>query len=199
MKRQIKPDLTPVKFPESLKWERTHAPQSLKELCDVVNAECTEAINWYFEKKRRKKYFGLMSRMGAIVATAIAGLIPIIVEITKPTTAQSSISPAWSTVALAFVALFISLDKFGGWTTGWIRYAKAGMQLSQLQSNFKLKWEPQLILLASNPGDPELLKEAISQLKTFLESVHEVVKKETDLWIQEFQGVLKEIENGGKT
>jgi phage terminase large subunit-like protein len=96
------------------------------------------------------------------------------------------------------VALFISLDKFGGWTSGWIRYVNTAQQLSQLQSNFKLKWEQELISLSNAEEYLDVLKESIAILEKFLNSVHDLVRKETDLWVQEFKGVLHELEKGEK-
>ena len=198
MKHDKQKNLIPSLFPEKLQWDRDNVFISLGKLYDFVNRECDDAIAWYYDKKKWKKRCGVLSRVLAIFGAAIAGLVPIIIEIQKSTGCKYILSPGISTVSLAFVALFISLDKFGGWTSGWIRYVNTAQQLSQLQSNFKLKWEQELISLSNAEEYLDVLKESIAILEKFLNSVHDLVRKETDLWVQEFKGVLHELEKGEK-
>jgi hypothetical protein len=198
MKHDKQKNLIPSLFPEKLQWDRDNVFISLGKLYDFVTIECNNAIFWYYDKKKWKKRCGVLSRVLAILGGAIAGMVPIIIEIQKSTGCKYILSPGISTVSLVFVALFISLDKFGGWTSGWIRYVNTAQQLSQLQSNFRLKWQEQMISLFKAPDYIEVLKETVLLLENFLDSVHDVVRKETDLWVQEFKGVLHELEKGEK-
>ena len=125
-----KDDLTPGGFPADLKWTQDDATESLEKLYQFANNECKRAIDWYFNKKRSKRIAGYASRVGAILALAVSGLIPILGEIYK-TNDIPSISPAWATVALAIVAIFVALDRLGGYTSGWVRYVRTGQTLQE--------------------------------------------------------------------
>jgi hypothetical protein len=79
-------------------------------------------------------------RLGAILAVAVAGLIPLIGELLKRND-KLWLSPAWATVALALAGLLIAIDRFGGYTSGWIRYVRTAQKLTSLQGEFRLDWE----------------------------------------------------------
>ena len=108
------------------------------------------------------------------------------------------ISPAWATVALAVFGLFITLDRFGGYTSGWIRYITSGQSLSDLQSDFRVEWEKYRLSLDASQIDTAIVQQGIERCKTFLSQVHSVVKSETDQWAQEFKKALIELEENAK-
>ena len=105
-----KHDIKPGDFPKGLIWTSDKATESLDRLYEFSNAECTQAIDWYFKQKRSKQIAGYISRVGSIVALAVSGIIPILGEIFKRNDVPG-ISPAWATVALAVFGLFIALDR----------------------------------------------------------------------------------------
>ena len=115
------------------------ARTSLEKLYQFVNAECARAITWYFQKKRNKRIFGSLFRVGAILALAVSGIIPVLGEIYEVDDVPR-ISPAWATIALACAALLISLDRYGGYTSGWIRYMRTGLLKFARDRRRYLQW-----------------------------------------------------------
>jgi hypothetical protein len=192
-KKNIKPGV----FPDDLKWTGDEAVESLERLYKFVNDECKEAINWYFRKKRSKSSAGSLFRVGAVLALGVSGIIPILGEIYK-TNDIPAISPAWATVALGIVAIFVTLDRLGGYTSGWIRYIRTAQTLSQLQSDFRVEWEKLRLKLQGGQTDSATVQQGIDQCKEFLTKVHSTVRAETDQWAQEFQRVLHELEEKTK-
>lgn len=186
-------DLKPGIFPQDLNWAEGEAVKSLENLYSFVNVECQRAIDWYFSKKRNKRIAGYVFRVGAILALAGAGVIPILGEIYKSDNVPG-LSPAWATVALAIVAIFVALDRLGGYTSGWVRYVRSGQALSQLQSDFRLEWEKQRLVLYGGQTDAATVQEGIDKCREFLAEVHSTVRAETDQWAQEFQKFLLELE-----
>ena len=104
-------------FPKTLDWSPTKQQESLDQLYLFVVNECAASINWYYQKKRSKSLLGFLLRLGAILAVAVAGLIPLIGELLKRNN-KLWLSPAWVTVALALAGLLIAIDRFGGYTSG---------------------------------------------------------------------------------
>jgi hypothetical protein len=189
-------DLIPQGFPRNLDWYPDHRLSSLERLYDFVNSECEKAVGWYYRSKRSKSRLGYWLRAGAIVAVATAGIIPIIGEIFEASDGSPLISPAWATVALAIAALFVALDRFGGYTSGWVRYVRTAQKLSILQADFCLDWEEYRFNLPHTHEEEhvEYIKEGIRKCREFLREVNREVQNETNLWAQEFQQALVEVD-----
>jgi hypothetical protein len=192
-----KGDLKPGSFPGELKWSESEATASLEMIYQFVIDECDRATRWYFVKKRTMKILGYIFRVGSILALAIAGVIPILGEIYEKGDVPG-LSPAWSTFALAIAGVFLSLDRFGGYTTGWIRYIRTAQALSRLQSNFRIEWESQRLILQSGQTDSATVDQAIQKCRDFLAQVNLIVGAETDEWANDFQKVLAELEKKTK-
>ena len=192
-----KDDLTPSVFPVDLKWTEGDATESLEKLYQFANYECKRAIDWYFIKKRSKRIAGYAFRLGAILALAVSGVIPILGEIYK-TNNSPDISPAWATVALAIVGLFVALDRLGGYTSGWVRYVRCGQSLTNLQSDFRVEWEKLRLALQEGQTDSAIIQQGIDKCKEFLAQVHSTVRAETDQWSKEFQKFLLQLDEKTK-
>jgi len=188
-----KGDLKPGSFPEDLKWSESEAIASLEMLYQFVNDECDRTTKWYFVKKRTMKFLGYVFRVGAIMALATSGVIPILAEIYEKGDVPG-ISPAWATFALAIAGVFIFLDRFGGYTSGWIRYIRTAQALSRLQSNFRIDWESQRLILQGGQSDSATVDQTIQKCRDFLAQVNSIVGAETDEWAKDFQKVLAELE-----
>jgi hypothetical protein len=189
-----KENITPGVFPQSLEWNQTDSYKSLDHLYEFVNEECKKAIDWYFGKKERKRIAGYAFRVGSIMALGFSGIIPILVEIYKVGD-EPGISPAWATVALAIAAILVSLDRFGGYTSGWINYIRTAQVLTQLQSIFRVEWEHLQLELQAERADRAIIEKGIEKCREFLEQVHSTVRTETDQWSQDFQKVLLEFDD----
>ena len=192
-----KGDLKPGSFPEDLKWSETGATTSLEKLYQFVNDECDRATKWYFDKKKTMKFFGYVFRVGSILTLATSGVIPILGEIYEQGDVPG-LSPAWATFALAIAGVLVFLDRFGGYTTGWIRYIRTAQALSRLQSNFRIEWESQRLILQSGQTDSATVDQAIQKCRDFLAQVNLIVGAETDEWAKDFQKILAELEKKTK-
>ena len=187
-----KKDLVFQDFPKDLEWHTENRWNSLEQLCEFVNYECEKAINWYYASKRIKSRMGYFLRAASIIAIAIAGMIPIVGEIYEQSDGSPIISPAWATIALATAALCVALDRFGGYTSGWVRYVRTAQRLTILQADFRLDWEeyrfrcPQLTAAETQEG--------ILLCRAFLRDVNVEVQNETTAWAQEFQQALLDVE-----
>jgi hypothetical protein len=128
----------------------------------------------------------------------MAGVIPVISEIYKNSD-TCAIPASWATVALAFGAFFIAIDRFLGCTSGWIRYIRSSQKLSLLQTEFRMDWEKLRMSLQKNPADDSGIQNGMELCRDFLKDVYTVVKSETDQWAQDFQKSLAEFEEKGKS
>ncbi len=186
------PNLRPTGFPEALDWSRDKQQESLDKLHRFVVGECGASIDWYYRKKWSKSLLGFLLRLGAILMVGVGGLIPLIGELLKRN-GIPGISPAWATVALALAALLIAIDRFGGYTSGWIRYIRTAQTLTRLKGEFLMDWQEHRRALCGEPTDSDRTKEGILLCKQFLCRVYEQVRLETDLWAEDFQQALQTV------
>ena len=176
-------DLKPSGFPDDLDWGGDPL-KCLQKLHDFVLDECSASIDWYYRKKKIKSRLGFMLRLVAILAAGAAGIVTILASHVK------QLEPVWATGLLALAALLISIDRFGGYTSGWVRYVRTAQNLVILQGEFRLAWEEQRRLLSSIPPEPVQIEKSILLCRSFLEQVYEKIRHETDLWAQEFEQAL---------
>ena len=185
-------NLQPMGFPRTLDWSPAKQQESLEQLYLFVVNECAVSINWYYHKKRSKSLVGFLLRLGAILAVAVAGLIPLMGELLKRDD-KLWLSPAWATVALALAGLLIAIDRFGGYTSGWIRYVRTAQKLTSLQGEFRLDWEEYRRTSLEDISGADRTKEGIHLCRKFLLAVYTQVRLETDLWAQDFQQALQTV------
>jgi len=201
-----KKDFTLDKFPHDLNWTTENRINSLQRLFGFADTHCTEAIKWYNTSKRSKQTLGYSLRFLSILAVAVAGIIPVMTEIICQQDKEQCISPAWATVAIALAALFVALDRFAGYTSGWVRYVRSAQKLNELQGQFRLDWcmylhsefENKIDKVADSENEQSSIYSGkdygLRLCKDYISSVNSVVSRETDAWAQEFQQILIQFE-----
>jgi hypothetical protein len=191
-------DLKPSAFTGSLQNLSSRTPedtaQAVNELYNYVIAQAKKAINWYYVKRQPKRFWGLILRYGSIVFIAMAGILPIIITIFK----DCEINPAWSAVSVALAALMIAIDRFGGYTTGWIRYVVAAQKLDQALEDFRFTWESKKYSLAGSTASPAETQALVNDCKVFLQLIQSIIEDETQKWVSEFQSALNDIETSAR-
>ena len=189
-------DLEPSDLKE-LSWEPDKIQGSLDTIFQHVTKEAKDAINWYLVSKRRKKIGAVYFRAGAILATAIAGLLPMLTQIFIKD-GSPIIPPAWASVALGAAAVMVALDRFFGFSSGWTRYIAAELQLRKSLQEFQMDWETQRASRKGTDPDEEQVQGMLARARTFLMQVNKIVQEETNIWIAEFQSTLKQIEKAAE-
>lgn len=198
-------DLSPGDFPQPLDWSPEHQEASLTKLRDYAVIDCTKAINWYQGKKDKKKLLGTWLRFCAVLLAGLAGLIPILSGLLPPIAAELFpgrfnqdhplvIPQTWTTLMLALAALSVAIDRFGGWTSGWVRYVTTSQELSRLQCRFQFEWEEGVHERQQEGASYEQVKQAIAKCREFLQTKHQLIEKETERWASDFQQQLNDID-----
>lgn len=123
-----------------LSWEAGQIVTSLEALFERITEEAESAINWYLRAKRPKKCCAIWLRVGSIASVTVAGIIPILSQMFT-VEGRPRIQPAWATVALGVAAALVLLDRFFGFSSGWMRYIATELNLRQLNQEFQLDWE----------------------------------------------------------
>lgn len=190
----IPKNLKPTDFPK-LTWEPQKSGERLDKLCEYATSQAQEAIYWYFSRKKWRRHFGRSLRVIAILLVAFAGILPIINEILGK---DGIIHSLWSTLALSVAATLILLDRFYGFTTGWIRFLLAELQISQALETFQLEIEQQKLNWSHAEPTQEQAQAMLLQIQQFLKQIREIIHGETMQWATEFAEILKQIDEQAK-
>jgi len=184
-------NLTYGEYPQ-LNWEDTEKTfDNLERLQEYAVLQANQAIDWYIRKKGPKKRLGYGLRFSAIAFTFLSGIIPILATIDHW---QDFLAPVYATFALAIAAALIAIDRFGGYTSGWIRYMLTCQQIMRELKAFQFDWEAMKVGFTKEPIGEEEIRTTIDFFKKFAISVDGTIEEETKSWASDFQSALREIE-----
>lgn len=139
----------------------------------------------------------MILRVIAIFAATAAGIIPILSPIFKTSADVPIINPIWSSVAIAVGTGALGLDKYFGFSSGWIRYVTSALNIKAWLIEFKFDWEQNRAILASaqKTTDVDLqLQNMITKCAMFSVKITTAVQEETKQWAQEFQSSLSTLD-----
>jgi hypothetical protein len=94
-------------------------------------------------------------------------------------------------------ALLVLIDKFAGFSTGWMRYISADQDVRSKQEQFQLAWARERMLWpvpVTDPLPPERALAALDLVAHFITAINEIVKQETQAWMTEFKGALADLD-----
>lgn len=177
-----------------LKWDSENAPGSLVKVLAYALAQADGAIEWYLKAKRSKRQWARWLRMGAILFTAMAGILPVLIQIQQTRPQAWSLAPGWASVMLAIALLFVAVDRFFGFSAAWMRYITAELQIKQLKEGFELDAHAALASFQGRAPSPEQLQGMLASIRSFVDQVNTIVAQETAKWVDEFREALKQID-----
>jgi hypothetical protein len=177
-------DWSPEKRAESLDCAFRHA-MSLAE----------DAINWYLRGKQCKKLGAGSVRVLTIVLGTIAALLPTIGELVHSYNEKLNIGAGWTIVLLGIAGCLLLLDRFYGFTSGWMRYIVAELQIRQIKEEFQLDWQTERAGWSTEPPTKEQVVQMLARCKAFTSQVNTIVREETNVWVQEFQTTIKYLDD----
>ena len=188
-------DLKSGDFP-ALHWEAEKLAEPLDQLCTYAKNQAQQSIDWYFRKRQLRRHFCRIFRLSAILLTAFAGLLPMINEIAGP---QQVLHPLCAAVALGVAATLILLDRFYGFTNGWIRYLLTARQLIEALEAFHFEVERHKLSWGNPEPTPEQATMLLEQIWQFHKKALGIVNDETKGWAAEFTEAIKQLDEQVKT
>lgn len=181
----------------SVSWKEGEALNSLQALFARIAKDADDAINWYLWARKPKRLWATRLRVGAILAGAVAGIIPMVSQIYTQD-GKPIIQPAWASIALAAAAALVVLDRFFGFSSAWMRYIATELSIRQIASEFQLDWEADRARWQGAEPDQNQIQTTLARFKAFVSQINTIIRQETDAWIQEFQSTLTQIDEAAK-
>lgn len=175
-----------------LSWEKGKAADSAQKLADYVSCEAQLTIAWYLKRKRWKKNWAQSLRVIAIVSTALAGLIPLASGV------WSWLPAVGGSAAVLVAATAVGLDRFFGFSSGWMRFLTTEMQMRQILHRFLFDWAAKQARLAGAEPDERTTQILVQCCRDFMGEINQILVGEMDDWVNEFRQNLAEIDKATK-
>lgn len=174
---------------DELEWSPEHRAESLSHVFGHAVGLATAAEEWYAGKRRPKRRWGRVLRVGAIVLGAAAAVLPILAQISSNDD-RPSIAPGWAAVALASAAALVALDRYLGFSTAWMRFMTAELQITRLRHDFEYAWQVGRVGAPASPSDDEVAA-LLARARDFVLAVDDVMADEIAAWVAEFRTSLE--------
>ncbi len=182
-----------------LDWSPEKRDESIRVVYQFVVGHAQKAIRWYLRKNAWVRRCAKCLRIGAILLTMIAGIIPLLIQMyPKLKIFSVTIGPAWASIALVIAATFVAFDSFFGYSRSWMRFITALIKIKALLEEFEISWQTKLASLHERPIDDEHTLELLGACQHFLTEVNRIIIEETEQWKQDFQSALRKIDESTK-
>ncbi len=162
----------------------------LKNLRENVEKKAFDAIDWYIRHKKVKSFFSKLLRISAILLTLAGGLSPIFESINLLSVQFCQ----YGYLAFALAATCVGIDKFMGFSTSWMRYMMTAIRLQKSLADFQSDWNILWMDIEDNKPTKTQQKLLMQRTKAFHLKVVQEIEQETQLWTNEFQSSLSQLE-----
>jgi hypothetical protein len=179
-----------ITFPK-LAWKPETLEADITLISDYVLEVAGEAKNYYTRNSPGKRVGAKLLRFVAIMAAAFGGVIPIISQIAEKY--KIDIDPGWATVAVTVAITAIGLDRFFGYSSGWMRFITCEMKLDSRIQQFRLSMAAERFGWEGKAPSFEQARSALVLPMNFMKEVGDMVQDETNAWMVEFQNVIQKV------
>jgi SMODS and SLOG-associating 2TM effector domain 2 len=179
------------------------ARDSIKKLYEYAEAVADTSIYWYGCHKRKIAWKSRLLRLFAIIFTALGGLTPIISSLgwsiqRGPGVVERLDFGQLGYLFLGLAAACVGLDRFFGFSSGWMRYITTKMTLERALSDFRFEWAMMAAMQGKSLPASEQIQQMIQRVKEFSSAINTHVDQETQSWVSEFKTNIAEIEKTAK-
>ncbi len=180
----------------NLSWNGSEIDTSLAVLRRYVENEAQRQIDWYFHKLKAKSRASTWLRFVAIAFFVAGGLVPIAkATLTADILSRTPFDFGQSGyLLLALAAGCLALDRFFGYSTGWIRYITSALAIERSLEEFRMEWTRGIAKLRGAPPTPSQLDQLLLTCATFSLAIRGQVEQETNAWVVEFRNNLSQLE-----
>lgn len=180
----------------TLSWKESEIDASLTQLRQYVENEAQRQIDWYHAKRKVKAAISTGLRFVAILLVVLGGLVPIVKATLTPDTVKRIGFDFGQTgyLLIAIAAGCVFMDRFFGYSTGWIRYITTALALEKSLEEFRLEWARHVAKLRGGPPDEMQLDQLILTCESFSLAIRSQVEQETKAWVAEFESNLAQLE-----
>ena len=198
VRRPATPDIESLPL-EELSWKDANEIEaSIRKAYVYAEQRAQQAIQWYLRNKGWKSFWSRSMRISAILLTTLGGLAPIV---GSTGWLRADVEPAVRMLGYVFLALAaacVGLDRFFGFSSGWMRYIMTALALETALSEFRMEWAMIVAKLGGETPTSEQVQSMLQRLKEFVAFVDGKVEEETRDWVSEFKTSISDAERTAK-
>ena len=180
----------------NLSWKDLDLDSSLVVLRGYVESEARRQIDWYLRKMKLKSLASTVLRFVAIALFVVGALVPVLKATLMPDTVKRlpfDFAEA-GYLLIGIAGGCIALDRFFGYSTGWIRYMTSALALDKSLEEFRMEWARHLAKLRGGLPNEIQLDQLLLTCETFSLAIRSQVEQETKAWVIEFRSNLAQLE-----
>jgi hypothetical protein len=167
--------------------------KTLQATYEAVIKEAREQANWYSKKKGPISTTSRWIRQFAIILVSLGGIFPLVGAATEQDIYGINVTN-WGYIAIALAGTLVLVDRFFGYSSAWIRYITAELEIRKQIKEFEMKWKMETCDLDLVTVDCLKGRELMKILIDFSSLIDELVKQETNSWATEFQSNIAELQ-----
>lgn len=174
---------------KGLSWEQGETEESLHKMFSALDNLIRKEVEFYYKSRKSKRRISLFARLGAIIFGTVGTLMPLLAS-----TGWSSVEGAspWGYVFLALAAGFLAGNSLFGGSSGHIRYVTAQLELEQVITRYRLKWQR---MRAGMKGElnGEDLEQSFNMFSNFANDAYGIILEETNAWSETLEEAIRDI------
>ncbi|MQY14168.1 hypothetical protein SRB5_43300 [Streptomyces sp. RB5] len=159
--------------------------QRLDEVYAWVEDRALRTVAWYLGDRRRKRRTARVLRVAAGAAGALGAVLPLV----DGAGGWPDAAP-WGFVALLVAAGCLAVDRYYGFTAGWMRDVATAQAVQRRLEALQFDWATENIREVLGPSQgtaAEAADRSLAVLRRFTEDVTELVRAETADWMLAFR------------
>ncbi|EON76333.1 hypothetical protein ADIS_3461 [Lunatimonas lonarensis] len=158
-----------------------------------IISKATDDAQWYVDNQVWMKRLSKSIRLGSIVLFALGGLIPMIHSLLLENEFPVNIVNL-GYISIAAAGTLLLLDKFFGFSSGWIRFITTHLEMKRKIVEFEMRWKIETFGKNLDEISEEEGKVLLSMLADFISQINDIKYQETNAWVSEFQSNLAELQ-----
>ena len=190
-------ELVTDRFPTRFQDWPADSVAAIDKFYDKTVSAAEERVRWYNEKAGRMGLRSRRLRLAAIVAGTIGTLLPLIHAASGVGVGNEAVTwgalGGWGYVALALAGAFIAADRAFGYSTSWIRYRAAEIEIGKRIVAFRYDWAIEMCKLGGRLPNSDEVASLLELQREFVTAVENRAAEETQDWIREFKSSLSEL------
>jgi hypothetical protein len=175
--------------------------EDIRSLYHAALDKAHQAVRWYVQGVRAKRGNAKVVRIGTVVLGAIAAIIPIVTPMMQKLGGQESnaginILP-FATISAALAGGLLAMDRYFGFSTGYMRYTGARQEIQAKIERFQMAWARTTIqhsASATPVPKAEALNAGLALIQELVDGVAQTVQTETQSWMAEFKQSLSDLD-----
>lgn len=169
--------------------------EDLAAIAEYAVSAAEKASTWYFEGRKSRRWWCRTSRFLSVILIGLAGLVPVLVEL-YPT--ELRLRPMHATLCIGLAGVWIGVDRFWGFTSGWVRYLQTGQLLATALDGFRFDLKRDQLEWAGGKPSLAQAQSHLARIRAFLLQIHGIISDETKTWASEFAEALRQFDEQAK-